>query len=111
MKRLALLFITALALAPAVWASEAGAPEVLALDPDICEVPAATSAVAVPDGQPAAGSDDAFVEALRLQGSGEVCCRAQRLRCEAQCLRTGVFEFSCNPETCPRGVSCICNIG
>lgn len=50
--------------------------------------------------------EDLLAPEATAQQSG--CCTGARNACEANCSPEGIFEFSCDPDTCSS--SCICNL-
>ena len=59
-----------------------------------------------PDATPEELLEDLLAPEATAQQSG--CCTGARNACEANCNPEGIFEFSCDPDTCSS--SCICNL-
>lgn len=107
-KAIAVLF-TLFLFSPMVAAAEQPVDTQTAVD--MAEVTAETAETPEePTETPVTLEDLLAPEAVPAQGpQGPNCCRLLEQQCEANCSQTGVFEFSCNTDSCTS--SCICNIG
>lgn len=101
MKKVIAVLFTLFLVAPMVAAAEQPAEAQPAVD-------ATVESVEAPAETPQTLEDLLTPETTAVQ-QGPNCCQVAETQCENNCRRTGVFEFSCDPDTCSS--SCICNIG